>query len=59
MNDEWNPDPENQLLRVTLDEIEGFEDKLSSACLVALLDEFEQGGSSITVMDSPWRPPPP
>jgi hypothetical protein len=41
VDNEWNADQANQLLRVTLDEIEQFEDKLSPARAEALLDEFE------------------
>jgi len=41
LDDEWNADQANQLLRVTLDEIELLGDKLSPARAEALLDEFE------------------
>ena len=42
MDDEWNPDKANQLVRLTLNEIEQLEEKLSPARAEALLDEFEQ-----------------
>ena len=41
MDDEWNPDKANQLVRLTLNEIEQLAEKLSPARAEALLDEFE------------------
>jgi hypothetical protein len=41
MDDEWNPDKANQLVRITLNEIEELEEKLSPVRAEALLDEFE------------------
>jgi hypothetical protein len=41
MDDEWNPDKANQLVRITLNEIEQLEEKLSPVRAEALLDEFE------------------
>jgi hypothetical protein len=41
MNDKWNAEQANQLLRATLAEIDELGDKLSPARAEALLDEFE------------------
>ena len=41
MNDKWNAEQANQLLRAALDEIDKLGDKLSPARAEALLDEFE------------------
>jgi hypothetical protein len=42
MNDKWNAEQANQLLRAALAEIDELGDKLSPARAEALLDEFEQ-----------------
>jgi hypothetical protein len=41
MNDKWNAEQANQLLRAALAEIDELGDKLSPARAEALLDEFE------------------
>jgi hypothetical protein len=42
MNDEWNAEQANLLLRAALAEIDEMGDRLSPARAEALLDEFEQ-----------------
>ncbi len=42
MNDPWNEQEANRLLRAALDEIDALGEKLSPARAEALLDEFEQ-----------------
>ena len=41
MDDLWNPEEANELLRAVLVEIEGLAEQLSPARAEALLDEFE------------------
>jgi hypothetical protein len=42
INDKWNAEQANQLIRVALAEIDELGDKLSPARAEALLDEFER-----------------
>ena len=42
MDDLWNPEEANELLRAALVEIEALAEQLSPARAEALLDEFEQ-----------------
>jgi hypothetical protein len=42
LNDRWNEEEANRLLRAALDEIDALGEKLSPARAEALLDEFEQ-----------------
>jgi len=41
LNDRWNEEEANRLLRAALDEIDALGEKLSPARAEALLDEFE------------------
>ena len=46
LDDKWDADQANRLLRETLEGIGELEDKLSPARAEALLDEFERSGLS-------------
>jgi hypothetical protein len=42
LDDQWNAEEANRMLRAVLAEIDAFADKLSPARAEALLDEFQQ-----------------
>ena len=55
MDDLWNPEEANELLRAVLVEIEALAEQLSPARAEALLDEFEEDIGHAFVRGSKYR----